>query len=155
MLTPLKTQAEGRDIDISVTSSRIDFEVACIKSFQEIFPTARVECCFFHLAQVHWPWAAARYISGADPGFLWRGFVCIKVRGFVLLILSQLFKITHVYEIIWSMRPNYLRFIGYFKKHGGGGGFKRTPEPPLDPPLYMEDENFSSSPFVLLIKCFG
>ena len=54
MFTALKTQAERRDINIAVKSFRIDFEVACIKGFKEIFPDAQVECCFFHLAQAHW-----------------------------------------------------------------------------------------------------
>lgn len=54
MFTALKTQAERRDIDISVNSFIIDFEVGCIKGFKEIFPDAQVNCCFFHLAQAHW-----------------------------------------------------------------------------------------------------
>ena len=29
---------------------------------------------------------------GADPGFLERGFMCIKVLGLALLILSHFFK---------------------------------------------------------------
>ena len=29
--------------------------------------------------------------SGADPGFLERGFICVKVQGFALLILSHFF----------------------------------------------------------------
>ena len=53
MFTALKTQAESRDINISVNSFRIDFEVACIKGFKEIFPDAQVKCCFFQLAQAH------------------------------------------------------------------------------------------------------
>ena len=30
-----------------------------------------------------------RLWAGADPGFLERGFICIKVWGFALLILSH------------------------------------------------------------------
>ena len=37
------------------------------------------------------------HISGADPGFLEMGFICINVRGFALLVL-----ISHENEIIWS-----------------------------------------------------
>ena len=40
--------------------------------------------------------------TGADPGFLERGFLCIKVWGFALLILSHLAQISHENEIIWS-----------------------------------------------------
>ena len=59
--------------------------------------------------------------SRADPGFLERRFICLKVRGFVLLILSHFPKISHENEIIWS-----LIFIGYLKNGGGGGGGGRT-----------------------------
>ena len=38
----------------------------------------------------------------ADPGFLERGLICIKVWGFALLILSHFSKISHENEIIWS-----------------------------------------------------
>ena len=41
-------------------------------------------------------------VSGADPGFLERGCIYIKVWGFALLILSHLSKISHENEIIWS-----------------------------------------------------
>ena len=36
------------------------------------------------------------------PGFLERGFKCIKVLGFVSLILSHFFLLSHENEIIWS-----------------------------------------------------
>ena len=42
------------------------------------------------------------YLSGADQGFLERGFICIKVWGVVLLILSHFSLISHETEIIWS-----------------------------------------------------
>ena len=39
---------------------------------------------------------------GADPGFLDRGFICIKVCGFALpLNLSHSSQISHENEIIW------------------------------------------------------
>ena len=40
--------------------------------------------------------------SRANPGFLERGFVCIKVWGFTLLILSHFSEISHENEINWS-----------------------------------------------------
>ena len=42
------------------------------------------------------------YISGADPRFLQRGFIFIKMWGFTLLILSNFYYISHENEIIWS-----------------------------------------------------
>ena len=33
-------------------------------------------------------------VAAADPGFLGRGFLCIKVWGFALLFLSQFVKYT-------------------------------------------------------------
>ena len=69
-------------------------------------------------------------IAGAHPGFLERRIICIKLWGFVLLILSHFFlkcqmKIIHM----------------IFKIGGGGGGggrvlLKRNPYTPLDPPLH-------------------
>ena len=38
----------------------------------------------------------------AEPGFLERGFICIKVWGFALLNLSHFSDISHENEIIWS-----------------------------------------------------
>ena len=40
--------------------------------------------------------------SGADPGFLEMGAICIKVWGFALLILSHFSQISHENEFIWS-----------------------------------------------------
>ena len=40
--------------------------------------------------------------SGADNGFLKRGFICIKGWGFALLILSSFALISHENEITWS-----------------------------------------------------
>ena len=63
-------------------------------------------------------------VAGAGSGFLEREFICIKVLGFALLILSHFSLISHENE----RRPDYFIFIGYFKTGGGS-------EPPLDPPL--------------------
>ena len=49
---------------------------------------------------------------GADPEFRKSGFLCLKVRGFALLILSQFSQISHDNDIIWS----HFIFIGYFSK---------------------------------------
>ena len=40
--------------------------------------------------------------TGADPGFLEMGFICIKVYGLAMLILSHFSSISHENEIIWS-----------------------------------------------------
>ena len=50
---------------------------------------------FFELARLN-------RISKGDPGFLERGCLCIKVRGFALLILSHFSYISFESEIIWS-----------------------------------------------------
>ena len=72
---------------------------------------------------------------GADPEFLQWGFICIKVWGFALLILSHFSSISYENEIIWShLRPNYFIFIGYLKT-GQGGGLREPVEPLQDPPL--------------------
>ena len=63
--------------------------------------------------------------TGADRGFLKRGFIYIKEWGFALLILSFFFlNIPWKWNNMVSLRPNYFNFIGYLK--GGGGRFKRT-----------------------------
>ena len=66
--------------------------------------------------------------SGADPGFLETGFICIKVLGFALLFsLSHFLK----WNYLVSLRTNYFISIGYLKTVmgdvEGSGGFKRTP----------------------------
>ena len=62
------------------------------------------------MKRVHWNFLAIQSSSnlgkmgqqGADSGFLKRGFICIKVLGFALLILSHFSLISHENEIIWS-----------------------------------------------------
>ena len=47
--------------------------------------------------------------SGADPGFLERGFICIKVLGFALLILSHFSEISHEERnVLVSLGPFFL-----------------------------------------------
>ena len=75
-----------------------------ISQFQHLifYTTTGVRC----VLKTTWPlhgnvefWAHA----GADPGFLERGFICINMwGGLALLILSNLYKISHENEKIWS-----------------------------------------------------
>ena len=60
--------------------------------------------------------------AGADPGFLERGFICIKVWRFAWLILSKK-KLNNPCKLnnSVSLRPNYLIFIGYLKTDSGEG----------------------------------
>ena len=51
--------------------------------------------------------------TGADPGFLERGFICIAVWGFALLIYLICLKLFHFHRT--------------YKNGGQRGGFKRTP----------------------------
>ena len=87
--------------------------------------------------------------AGADPGFLERGFICIKVWGLTLLILSHFFlNIPWKWNNLVSLRPKYFIFIGYlktmvltetklfhfhmiFENGGQGGGFEWTPLNPF------------------------
>ena len=61
-------------------------------------------------------------VSGADQGFLERGFICIKVCGVALVILSHFSYISHKNEIIWSHRQSSFIYIGYLKTGDGEGG---------------------------------
>ncbi|XP_053390501.1 uncharacterized protein LOC128553388 [Mercenaria mercenaria] len=54
MFSSICEQAEKRDILVSESQFRVDFEDPCIKAFQDVYPEANVECCFFHLTQAHW-----------------------------------------------------------------------------------------------------
>ena len=45
---------------------------------------------------------SVKLFSVVDPGFLEKGFICIKVWGFALLVFSHFSKISHKNEIIWS-----------------------------------------------------
>ena len=49
-------------------------------------------------------------LSKADPGFLERGFIYIKVWGFALLILSHFSQIFNENEIILSHRDQIISF---------------------------------------------
>ena len=68
--------------------------------------------------------------TGADPGFLERGFICIKVRGVGSLCWFYPFFL----NILWkwkkfglTQRPNYFIFTGYLKTVGEERGFEPTP----------------------------
>ena len=88
--------------------------------------------------------------AGADPGFLERRFICIRVWVFALLILSFFFNVPWKWNNLVSLRPNYFIFIGYLKR-GEGRVFKRTLEPTYDPPLYWHTSRmeYPNSPRVL------
>ena len=47
-------------------------------------------CMFFNMKNDTLP-KSLKQVPGADPGFLERGFICIKEWGLALLILSHLF----------------------------------------------------------------
>ena len=76
---------------------------------------------------------------GADPGFPERGFIYIyKAVGvrFVDFILRKSLNIPWKWKHLVSLRQNHFIFIGYLKTgEGAGRRLKRTPDPPLDPPL--------------------
>ena len=64
--------------------------------------------------------------TGAGPGFVKRGFRCVKEGvGVVLLILSNFYKLSHENEII---ETKLFHFHGIFKKNLGRGSSE-----PLNP----------------------
>ena len=66
--------------------------------------------------------------SGADPGFLERGFICIKVWEFALLILSHFPYISHGNEIIFCLTESKIfHFHRIFKNGGWGRGVWAIP----------------------------
>ena len=71
-------------------------------------------------------------ITGADPGLLEKGFICIKGWCFAALISFFLNSPCKCNNVV--LRPNYLIFIGYLKTGGGGLGAGRVLEQiPLTP----------------------
>ena len=68
------------------------------------------------------------------PGFLERGFICIKVWGFALMIrfdfISFFSNTPWKWNNLVSPRPNYFIFIG-FMKTGRGKGVRANPLNPL------------------------
>ena len=59
-------------------------------------------------------------LSGADPGFLKRGFICINEWGFCFADLISFFlNIPRKWNNLVSLRPNYYNFIGYLKMPSG------------------------------------
>ena len=77
--------------------------------------------------------------TGADQGFLERGFISIKVwvvrfADFITFFLNIPWK----WNNFVSLRPNYFPFHRIFKNGGGKGGSSESPEPPLDPPLVKQ-----------------
>ena len=72
--------------------------------------------------------------SGGYPGFVERGFICIKVWGFALLILSHFFlNIPWKWNNLVSLRPNNFIFIGYLKT-GVERGVRANPLNPSGSP---------------------
>ena len=56
-----------------------------------------------------------------NPGFLDRGFICIKVWGFALQNVSKFYFIKYNFHRIFKIE----------------GGLSEPLEPPLNPPLYV------------------
>ena len=69
-------------------------------------------------------------LAGADPGFLERGLIYIKVRGFALLILSHLPKYLMKMKYFGLTETKLFHFHSIFK-NGGGEGVRANPLTPL------------------------
>ena len=77
-------------------------------------------------------------MTGADPRFLERGFICIKVWGVRFAdFISFFFKISHAKRNInlVLLRSNDFIFIGSLQMRVREGVQATLPEPPLDPPF--------------------
>ena len=72
------------------------------------------------------------YFPSADPGFLKKGFICIKVLGSICWFSIIYLNIPWKWNNLVSLRPNHFIFIGYLKT----GTWRRSSEPPLDPLLF-------------------
>ena len=73
------------------------------------------------------------FLTGAGPGFLERGFICIRCGIHFAEFISLFLNIPWKWNNLVWLRPNYFIFIRYLKRGGGGGavrGFKRTPWTP-------------------------
>ena len=71
--------------------------------------------------------------SGADPGFLERGSIYIRVWGFAFLFFFIIFlKYPIKMKQFGLTETKLFHFHRVFKK---GRGFEQPPEPPLDLPL--------------------
>ena len=118
-----------------MTSKCISYELISfnqISLFMKSWPRApkRPWTCHFSLVWIyHW------LTPGADPGFLERGFICINVWVFALLVSLFL-------NSPWKRKKNGL----------SGEGFERTPlDPPLDSSQKM-NETFLSWVWILSIQ---
>ena len=75
-------------------------------------------------------WIVLRYakIPGADPGFLERGFICIKVCGVCYAdLISFLLNIQWKRNVFGLTETKLFHFHRIFKSGGLGGRFKQTP----------------------------
>ena len=75
--------------------------------------------------------------AGADPGFLKRGFICINVRRFALLIKVYLIVLKYPIKmnLVSLTETKLFQFHTILNGGGGGGGSSEPPRPHLDPPL--------------------
>ena len=89
-------------------------------------------------------------ITGADPRFLERGFICIKGWGFALLILSHFSYISHDIKQFGLIETKLFHFLGYLKMGGRKGVSSKSPPPPPPPPTPLDlplDDTFCLNVF--------
>ena len=100
--------------------------------FTLLIPTDNCTICYITLALYA---AFLHRITGADPGFLGRGFICINWGwGRFADFISSFLNIPGKCNNLVSLRPNYFISIGYLKTGGGGGGGRERGG--RDPPLH-------------------
>ena len=93
---------------------------------------------------------------GAGPGFLERGFICIK--GWGSFCWFHLIFLSHGNEIIWS-RPTYFNetklfhFHRVFKKRGGGQGLWVRAKPTGSATVNLDLPNQNTCSFIPRLYC--
>ena len=88
--------------------------------FSLLIPIDDYSICYITLALYV---AFLHCMTGEDPRFLGRGFICINLWGVRFAdFISSFLNIPWKSNNLVSLRLNYFIFTGYLKTGGGGGG---------------------------------
>ena len=68
-------------------------------------------------------WQNEILVAGADPGFLKRGFICLKMRGVRFADFILFFKYLMEMNLFGLTETKLFHFHRIFKNGGRGGGF--------------------------------
>ncbi|XP_053400166.1 uncharacterized protein LOC123539956 [Mercenaria mercenaria] len=121
MFLSLKDQAEKRGFSVCVTRLRVDFEDACIKAFTDVFPEARVECCFFHLCQAHW----RKIVDlGLRTQYIADEHLALSLRMFTALAFVPVEHVYHVFAELCETVPDAAHAIIPYMEETYVGGYR-------------------------------